>query len=345
VAQLLGACADVKVLVTSRQPLGVRWEHVHVVPPLKVPPDEEVSVEAARTASAVELFLERAQASDESFALNEANAQAIANACARLDGLPLALELAAARVRTFSPAVLLSHLDQRLDFLTGARDAPVRQQSLRATLNWSYELLGESDQLLFRRLGVFSCVFRLDAAEAVCGDAHDHVLSGLLSLGDKNLILADESADATPRYRMLETVRAFALEQLRERGEFEAAARAHALQCLALAEEAQPQLSGPLQLAWLDRLDETYDNIRAALRWQRETHAAEDGLRLAVALQPFWTARGHAAEARVWFAAFLADPEIRGSKVHARALNCAGVLASVDHDYDAVRVTACVRGI
>ena len=337
VAQLVGACPDVKVLVTSRQPLGVRWEHVYVVPPLKVPHDEELSLEAARTAPAVELFLERAQASDESFALNEANAQAIASACARLDGLPLALELAAARVRTFSPAVLLSHLDQRLDFLTGARDAPVRQQSLRATLNWSYELLDPSDQLLFRRLGVFSGVFRLDAAEAVCGDAHGHVLSGLLSLVDKNLIVADESAAAEPRYRMLETVRAFALEQLRERGEFEAAARAHALHYLELAEEAQPHLSGPLQLAWLDRLEETYDNIRAALRRLRETHAAAEGLRLAVALQPFWVARGHVAEAQAWFAAFLADPDLREAEVHARALNCAGVLASVDHEYAAAQ--------
>ena len=214
VAHVLGACPQLKVLVTSRQPLGVRWEHVYVVPPLRVPHDEDLTLDATRAAPAVELFLERARASDDSFALTDANAPAIASACARLDGLPLALELAAARVRTLSPAVLLSHLDQRLDFLTGrSRDAPVRQQSLRATLNWSYELLVTSDQLLFRRLGVFSGAFRLDAAEAVCRDVSSQVLTGLLSLVDKNLLVADESADGAPRYRLLETVRAFAIEQ------------------------------------------------------------------------------------------------------------------------------------
>ncbi|HET6318792.1 MAG TPA: helix-turn-helix domain-containing protein, partial [Chloroflexota bacterium] len=206
-AELLSGCPDVKLLATSREPLGLRWEHLYVVPSLGVPDMRNVgSLDAVRAAPAVTLFLDRARAADESFALTEVNAPVIAALCSSLDGLPLALELAAARVRTLSPQMLLQHLDRQLDLLKGARDAPARQQSLRATLTWSYALLGAAEQVVLRRLGVFAGGCRLEAAEAVCSEASVDVMSGLLSLVEKSLLRQEEAADGARRYRLLETV-------------------------------------------------------------------------------------------------------------------------------------------
>ena len=195
----------------------------------------------------VALFRERAHAADESFALTDANAPTIATLCRKLDGLPLALELAAARVRTLSPGMLLDHLDRQLDLLTGSRDAPPRQRSLRATLNWSYELLGDAEQQLLRRLSVFAGGCSLDGVEAVCPEAPGQVLGELLTLVDKNLLRQEETAEAAPRYRLLETVRAYALEQLRASGEYDVVVWSHTEYYLALAERAAPLLAGPLQ--------------------------------------------------------------------------------------------------
>ena len=331
VARVLGQCSHVKIIVTSREPLGVLREHIFVVPPLEVPERHEVlTVDAARSSPAVALFLERAQAANEQFQLTAANASTIVSLCARLDGLPLALELAAARVRTVAPELLLSHLDRRLDLLTGPRDAPLRHQSLRATLNWSYDLLDPAEQGLFRQLAIFSGSFNLDAVEAVCSDARAYVLAGLSSLVDKSLLLVDDTAN----YRCLETVRAFALEQLHASGELDAASERHALHFLTVAERANRHAGGPLQAAWFDRLEGAHDNLRVALRWLHNAHQFEAALRMAIALQPFWATRGHVTEARDWFAAIL-ESGLNSSApaVAASALNCAGSLASTDHEY------------
>ncbi|MBV9358704.1 MAG: helix-turn-helix domain-containing protein [Chloroflexi bacterium] len=334
-AELLSACPEVKLLVTSREPLGSRWEHLYVVPSLAVPDRrDQASLEAVRSAPAVALFLERARAVDERFALTVANAATIATLCGRLDGLPLALELAAARVRTLSPSMLLDHLDRQLDLLTGSRDAPARQRSLRATLTWSYALLNDHEQVLLRRLGVFAGGCRLEAAEVVCSGIRIQAMSGLLTLVEKNLLRQEDRADGTRRYRLLETVRTYAVEQLRAHNEQTAAAASHAQYYLELAEEAAPHLDGPVLVAWLDRLEEEHDNLRAALRWLADAGDAEAGLRMACALHGFWLSRGHVPEGRAWFDAFLGLSAARASPgTCARALNAAGLLASNEHEY------------
>jgi len=279
-AEVLAACPDVKLLATSREPLRLRWEHLYVVPPLRVPRQPDLgSLDAVCAAPAAALFLDRARAADEAFALSEGNAQAIVTLCSKLDGLPLALELAAARIRSLSPQLLLEHLDQQLDLLVGARDASTRQQSLRATLDWSYDLLSDAERALFRRLAVFAGGCSLDAAEAVCTDFQSQMLTGLLTLVDKNLAQQDESADGMPRYRLLETVRVYALDQLRIEGEHAAAARSHARYYLALAGRAAPLLDGPLQTTWLDRLEAgtTTSVSRCAGSWTGPTPTRDSG--------------------------------------------------------------------
>jgi len=334
-AEVLAACPDVKLLATSREPLRLRWEHLYVVPSLGVPRQQELgSLDALRVAPAIAMFLDRARAADEAFALSEGNAQTIVTLCSRLDGLPLALELAAARVRSLSPQLLLERLDQQLDLLVGARDAPTRQQSLRATLDWSYDLLSDAERALFRRLAIFAGGCSLEAAEAVCTDFQPQMLTGLLTLVEKNLAQKDESADGMPRYRLLETVRVYALEQLRLEGEHADAARSHARYYLALAGRAAPLLDGPLQTTWLDRLEAEHNNIRVALRWFVDETDADAGLRLAIALESFWATRGYVGEGRAWFDALLQVQNAGSSSaVRAQGLNCAGRLAGKDHDH------------
>ncbi len=283
---------------------------------------------------AVTLFLDRARAADESFALSEDNAQAIVTLCGRLDGLPLALELAAARIRSLSPRLLLERLDRQLDLLVGARDAPIRQQSLRATLDWSYDLLSVTERTLFRRLAIFAGGCSLDAAEAVCPDIPSQVLPGLLTLVDKNLARQDESADGMPRYRLVETVRVYALEQLHIEDEHAAAARGHAMYYLAFAKQAAPFLDGPQQATWLNRLQAEHNNMRVALRWFVDAPDPVAGLRLAIALESYWSPRGYLVEGKAWCDAFLSIDK-GGSPVarRAQALNCAGRLAGLDHQH------------
>jgi predicted ATPase len=329
VAQLLGVAPGLKVLVTSRVPLHVRGEQEYPVPPLSLPdPQCPPGPEQLDGYEAVRLFRERAQAVRPDFAVTEANAAAVAEICHRLDGLPLAIELAAARIRILSPEAILARLQSRLTLLTGgARDLPERHQTLRDAIAWSYELLGEEEKRLFRRLAVFSGGRTLEAIETVCngeGDLELDVLVGVASLVDKNLLRQKEAA-GEPRFVMLETIHEYAREMLQESGEAEQIRRRHAEYFLALAEEAEPQLHGRQPAGWLARLEQEHDNLRTALGWFL---AAEDGalsaLRLSSALWYFWYTCGHIPEASAWLDRALARSEGVEHAARTRALNDAG---------------------
>jgi predicted ATPase/tetratricopeptide (TPR) repeat protein len=320
----------------------VGGEHEFVVPPLALPdPGGPLDPQTVLLAPAVALFVQRAQAYRPTFAVDEANAQTVATICRRLDGLPLALELASARLKLFSPQALLARLGDRLALLTGgAQDAPERQQTLRATLAWSYDLLPSAEQVLFRRLGAFAGGCTLEAAEAVCADPASaaplggtSILDGLTSLVDQHLLRAEEGPDGAPRVAMLETIREYALERLVERGEVEALHRQHASYYLALAEQAQPEVEGPGQVAWLQRLEAEHDNLRAALEWALERREAETAVRLSGALEDFWMLRSHWSEGRRWLEAALALDRVVSPAGRVRALLAGANLARLQVDY------------
>ena len=341
VTDLLGACAGLKALVTSRVRLRVRGEHEFVVPPLALPdPSAPLDPRSLLLAPAVALFVQRAQAYRPAFAVDATNAAAVASICRRLDGLPLALELASARLKLFSPQALLARLGDRLALLTGgARDTPERHQTLRATLAWSYELLPEAGQALLRRLGVFAGGCILEAAEAVCAERESvastggaSILDGLSELVDQHLLRAEEGPEGEPRFAMLETIREYALERLAERGEVEAQRRKHAAYYLALAERAQSEVEGPEQPAWLQRLEAEHDNLRAALGWALERGEAETAVRLSGALWHFWEMRSHWSEGRRWLGAALAIDGVVPPAGRARALLAAASLARLQGD-------------
>jgi len=281
------------------------------------------------------LFVERA--ARPSFALTEANAAAVAAICRRVDGLPLAIELAAARVKVLSPAELLTRLDRMLPLLTGgAQDQATRLRSMGAAIAWSYDLLAPAEQSLFRRLTVFTGGFTLEAAEAVgnaAGEPGLDVLDGVAALVEASLLRRTEGLDGSSRYAMLETIREFGRERLAESGEADAVRHAHAAYFLALAEAAEPELDGPEQVTWLDRLEVEHDNVRAALRWEQEQPEPEFSLRLAGALWRFWGMRGHVHEGRRWLAVALTRAGEAPPEVQARALNAAGNLARDAADY------------
>src|SRR5829696_1823656 len=286
VASLMASCPNLTVLATSRAPLRVRGEREYPVPPLKLPDlNRTADVEEVSKAAAVELFAERAREVSPAFELNLQNSAAVAKICRRLDGLPLALELAAAQARFLSPTVLLSRLDRALD-AGGARDLPERQRTMRATLDWSYDLLSEAEQTMFRSLSVFADGFSLEAAEAV-GAAREEgacdVLGLLGRLAEQSLVAADTSAHEL-RYRMLEPVRQYALEKLEERTEAEDIRRRHAAFFLALAARAEPELRGPTQVQWLNRLDRENGNLRTAMGWALSTGNVETAARMGWAL-------------------------------------------------------------
>jgi predicted ATPase/class 3 adenylate cyclase len=311
VADLLQACPHVRVLVTSREPLRLRGEQLYPVAPLGVAAGET----PARTlvqSEGVQLFVERARARQPDFALSDAIVATVAAICTRLDGLPLAIELAAAHLRLLPPEALLARLERRLPLLVGgARDAPARQRTLRDTIGWSYELLTSLEQVLFRRLAEFAGGWTLDAAEAVWGvegDAGVAVLEGLESLIDKSLVHRAEAAEGEPRFGMLETVREFAREQVEAHGEAEALRGRHLTSFLALAETAEPHLTSATREPWLTRLDAEQDNLRAALGWAVETGDVISALRLAGALQWYWFFRGRLSEGRRWLERALALP-------------------------------------
>jgi tetratricopeptide (TPR) repeat protein len=276
--------------------------------------------------AAVQLFVARARAVRYTFALTEANAAAVAEICRRLDGLPLAIELAAAQIARFEPHALLAQLAPLLPLLgDGPRDAPARQRTLRRAIAWSYSLLDAQTQRLFRQLGVFAGGWTVEAAETVCIPGSD-IRAGLALLAEHNLVRPVDGRAGEPHFTMLEMIREYALDQLRAAGEAEDAAARHANYFLALAEQAEPELRGPRQAAWLDALDAEHDNMRAVLAWAPE-HDHEAGLRLAGALGRFWDTRGHLTEGSRWLADMLRHGDRELSEARAKALYAAAWLA------------------
>ncbi len=287
------------MLATSRMPLRLRAEREYAVPPLGLPRRRPPpTLEQLSQYEAVRLFIERAQAVKADFAIDNETAPAVAEICRRLDGLPLAIELAAARVRMLPAQAMLARLDQRLPLLTGgARDAPERQRTLRNTIAWSYDLLQPEEQVLFRRLAVFSGGASFEAIEAVTNPEGElDVFGGLERLLEHSLLRQEEGLKGEPRFTMLETIREYGLEQLKALADADAARRMHFEYFLTLAETAEPELSGPDQGVWLDRLEIEHDNVRAALDWGVERNEAEVALRLAAGLWRFWLVRGHFTE-------------------------------------------------
>jgi tetratricopeptide (TPR) repeat protein len=287
---------------------------------------------------AVELFVRRAQAVLPGFKLDEINGRAVAEVCIRVDGLPLAIELAAARVRSFSdPAALLARLDPRLPMLVGGRrDAPSRQKTMGDTIAWSYQLLSPDEQALFRRIGVFTGPSSLGAAEAVAhaaGPLGLDTLAGLESLVEASLVRSGHELGGDPMFTTLETIREFALEELNRSGETETTRRAHAAYFRALAESAEPHLRGPQQQRWLDALQTEHDELRSALSWCLESGDIATAMRLAGALWWFWQVRGHIAEGRNWLELVLGKISSAPPALLARLLEGAGLLAFLQGDY------------
>ncbi len=349
---LLSACPRLKLLVTSREVLHVRAEREFAVPPLALPDLTHLpELTVLSLYAAVTLFIERAQAVKPDFQVTAANARTIAEICVRLDGLPLALELAAARVKLFPPQALLARLEQRLQVLTsGARDAPVRQQSLRNTLAWSYELLHAEEQRLFRRLSVFVGGCTLQAIEAVCAaldtsNGVGRVLDGVASLIDKSLLRQTEQEGNEPRLMMLETIREYGVEVLTASGEMEAIRRAHAVYYLQLAEEAEPHLRGSESDRWFARLEPEHENQRAALTFlleraamragsQGEKEWAEQAVRLCGALYWFWLIYGYYREDRSFLEQAMAVREGVATSVQLKLLSAATDLAIWLDEFD-----------
>ncbi len=352
--ELLTACPALKVLVTSRAALRVSGEHEYPVPPLALPDLSHLpDLETLSAVAAVALFVQRAQSVQPNFALTASNAPAVAEICVRLDGLPLAIELAAARVKLLPPPLLLERLEKGLAFLTGGpRDLPARQRTLRDTIDWSHNLLAADEQRLFRRLAIFAGGFTLEAAEAVCdapaSDAADafSVLSGLAALRDNSLLQRVEAAAGLPlRFTLLETLKEYGLEQLAASGELETFQQRQAAYYLALAEEAEPYLTSTEQSVWLERLGVEHDNLRNAMRSALDRRDHATALRLAGSIWWFWYLRGYLSEGRRWLeeaiAAAGAFPAASGkrrgesesesapsmNRWRARALAGAGILA------------------
>jgi len=336
---LLAAAPGLRLLVTSREALRLSGEQLFPVPALSLPArGARLQVGALAQYEAVALFCERARAVRPDFELGDANAAAVGEICRRLDGLPLALELAAARSRVLAPQALLARLDERLGLLTGgARDLPARQQTLRATIDWSYALLNEPEQGLFARLAVFRGGRSLEAIEAVCvpgGELALDLLDGLESLVDKSLLNQEQGPAGEPRFLMLETIHEYAREKLADQGDAEQLARRHGDYYLALAEQAKPQLEGPDAVEWLERLDDEHDNLRAALEYYNAAADSERELRLATALWRFWYQRGHVSEGSERLRAALAGKGEEPSVAREEGLNRLSKLASFQGAYD-----------
>jgi predicted ATPase/class 3 adenylate cyclase len=339
VADLLARASGVKVLTTSRTPLRAYGEHEFPLLPFPMPDLSRLpSVETLSQYEAVRLFIQRAQAVKPDFTVNDANAPAVAEICSRLDGLPLAIELAAALVKLLPPQALLKRVEKRLPLLTGgARTLPARQQTMRNTISWSHDLLSQEEQTLFRRLAVFAGGCTLEAAEAVINQEGTHdVFGGIASLVDKSLLRQEEGVEGEPRFRMLETVREFGLERLAASGEEPATRDRHAGYFLALLQGHDLEDARPV---WLDGIASEYDNLRAALGWSRDTGHHDTLLRLAGALWLFWYYRGLLSEGQDWLDQALQTPPDNASpRPRAWALTVSGMLANVCGDTD--RATA-----
>jgi predicted ATPase/serine/threonine protein kinase len=340
VQHLLDGCPELTVLVTSRQGLHIYGEQEFPVPPLPLPPPGALFSPSTLTdCPSVALFVQRASASRPDFAMTPANAGAVVEICCRLDGLPLAIELAAARVKILPPGELLARIERPLELLTGgARDLPERQQTLRQAIKWSYDLLTPPEQKLFRRLSVFAGGCTLEAAEAVCDTLEDlgiPVLDGVTALVDNSLLVQRAADDREPRFVMLETFREYGREQLIAHGELEATSRAHAAYMLVFAEEEHLEMTPAERETWLRGCDVEHDNFRAASHWLIATGDAEWALRLGSALFRFWEQRDHLTEGRETLTRMLALPAAAApTRLRARALYCAGVLADIQGDIE-----------
>ena len=332
VSRLLAECPKVSIIVTSRIPLRVYGEQEFPVPALSLPSSTTIDSGAASASEAVRLFVERAMAARPDFSLTDENAPAVADIVHQLDGLPLAIELAAARVRTLPVEALRKRLGDRLSLLTGgARDLPERQQTLRNAIDWSHDLLDDPDRRLFARFSVIAGGAGFDQTERVCGPADElgrEVFDGLDSLSQQSLLRVGEDA-GEPRYAMLVTIREYAAERLDASDDAPTTHRRHAETYLALAEEAEPHLLGSEAAHWNDLLEREHDNLRAALAWIVMADEAELGLRMIVALWRFWQVRGHLTEAGDRIDAVLAMPSVAAqpAELRARAHSAAGGIA------------------
>lgn len=333
---LLDSCPHLRVLATSRETLGVVGEAVRRISSLSVPDTNRLPAVGELTHyDAVRLFLDRARLRLPDFDLTPENGRAVAQVCRGLEGIPLAIELATARVGTLSVRQISERLRDPLHLLSaGGRTTESRQQTLRGTLDWSYELLSESERVLFARLSVFAGGWPLEAIGAGDGIEEGEVLDLLSILVDKSLVVAETSAEDRVRYRMLEPVRQYGQEKLEESGEADAIGRRHALFFLALAEEAEPQLRGSWQGEWLERLEREYGNLQRTLSWALNSGEAELGLRVCGALGEFWYHRGHVSEGRRWLWLALAEREASSVSARAKALALAGWLAWEQGDYE-----------
>ncbi len=340
-ADLLASCPKLKVLVTSREMLHLQAEQLFEVSPLPLPaPGYLVDLQTLSGNASISLFLQRAQSVSPGFQLTPGNAKFVAGICARLDGIPLAIELAAARTRHFSPQVLLAQLEKGLNVLSGkAQDIPARQQTLQQAIAWSYDLLDFEAQRVFRRFAVFANGATLAAVESVCmteGLPNRNILDVLEDLVDKSMLLQDRENDEM-RFSLLQTLREFGLERLSEAGELEATRVAHSTYFLSWVERIAPMLLGAEQAHWLDQLDREYENVRVALEWMldetgKDIERAEQALRLCVALMAFWEIRGYIAEGLVFMERALALSMHVAPSIRAMALHHAGFLALMQDD-------------
>ena len=333
-SSLLSACSHLEILTTSREALQIPGEWLYAVPALDMPKEYTfIDVETVSEFPALVLFAERARAARSDFALNRENIRFAASICAQLDGLPLAIELIAARVKTLSIEQIAVRLDSRIALLTsGSRIAPSRQQTLRTTLDWSYELLTETERELFRQLSVFVGGFTLEALEVVALlDSDELILDALSRLVDKSLLLVEQQDQ--PRYRFLEPIRQYARDKLSETQESNLIQDRHLNYYLRVAEEAEPHLFGVWQQAWKNRLELDHDNLRIALAWSLESNQIEAGLKMAGALAWFWHSKGHLSEGNLWLEKLLASGIGDQGKERAKALRASSILSTGTGDY------------
>lgn len=361
IPKLIASCPGLTILVTSREVLRLYGEHEYVVPPLALPEGGVKDFDRIAETEAVQLFVNRATAVRRDFILDATNVEAVAALCTRLDGSPLAIELAASRLRHLSPQALLARLDSSLSLLTlGSRDLPPRLQSMRNAIAWSHDLLSPAEQALFRRLAVFAAGFTADAAERVAGIeaagddsrsqlrssfADDSIFDGITSLIDKSLVTTIAGTDGEPRYRMLETIREFGVEQLEASGDAAEIRRRHAEWCVEIAEHAAAGFTGPNRVTFARRLDREQANFRQAFIWFEETGNASMMLRLVAALAPYWEMQGSLRQGEVWASRSLAMADAALSPWYGRALQGASAIAYRRGKYEAAvsRANAALR--
>jgi predicted ATPase len=343
---LLRACPDLRIIATSRQPLRVDGEVVWRVPPLALPErrgNRTTGPVDALESDAIQLFVERAQAADATFETSDRSVDAVVEVCRRLDGVPLAIELAASMMRVLSVDQILARLSDRFKLLAyGSRTSPTRQRTLRATIDWSYDLLRESEQTLLLCMSVFAGGWSIDAAEAISGVTRvqsDQVLELLTGLIDKSMVRRERDQNGTARFRLLDTMRDYAAERLRTELDAEAVRRSHAQFFFSLAGQADAHLgAGARQHEWLVRLDSEHDNLRAALQWYNDRGETYSELQLAFVLGRFWRRRGHLSEGRARLSGALARADDAPSALRAQALNELAAMESDQADYDSAEM-------